>query len=209
MPPITADHREQKSGVIEALEQLTDQPVEVVTLAVGDYRINELIFERKTLRDFAASLADGRLFRQAIRLAAGPARGVIILEGSSADLQAVNMRREALQGALVTLSLVLGLPVLRSFSPKETAQLMWMAAQQVTRLDRKPIAKKGKRKGGKAHWQMEVLQSFPGIGPEKAERLLEHFGSLKGIFAADAAEWQQVEGIGPKMAEKMEWVLEG
>ena len=86
MPPILADHREQQSRVIEALEQRTGQPVEITTLAVGDYRIGELIFERKTLRDFAVSIKDGRLFRQAIRLAAGPARGIIILEGSSADL---------------------------------------------------------------------------------------------------------------------------
>ena len=117
------------------------------------------------------------------------------------------MHREALQGALVTLSLVLGLPVLRSLSPTETAQLMCMAAEQTTRIDRKPIAKKGKRKGGKALWQREVLQSFPGIGPGKAERLIEHFGSLQAVFAADAAALQEVEGVGYKMAEKMEWVL--
>ena len=207
MPTLIADYREQKSGVIQALELLTQKKVEVQSLPAGDYRIGDLLFERKTLRDFAVSIQDGRLFRQAIRLAAGPEKGIIILEGSSADLRGTQMPREKLQGALITLSLVLGLPVLRALSPEETARLMLLASAQTERIDRKPIPKKGKRISGKEKWQVEVLQSFPGIGPDKAMRLIERFGSLRGVFSAGAESWQEVRGIGSGLAEKMEWIL--
>ena len=43
------------------------------------------------------------------------------------------MRREALQGAIVSLTLVFGLPVLRSFGPEETARLMVDAARHLDR----------------------------------------------------------------------------
>ena len=50
----------------------------------------------ENLRDFAASLKDGRLFEQGIRLAASPLHKAIILEGRACDLAESGMRREAL-----------------------------------------------------------------------------------------------------------------
>jgi ERCC4-type nuclease len=48
-----------------------------------------LVFERKTLKDFARSIVDGRLFRQAIRLANSKYKSVLILEGTGKELQSV------------------------------------------------------------------------------------------------------------------------
>ena len=68
------------------------------------------------------------------RLAASPLKGVFILEGQSRDLRQGEIRREALQGALITTSLVLGIPVLRALRPEETAHLMVYAGRQVERI---------------------------------------------------------------------------
>ena len=68
---VVADDRETGSGVIEALAVKDDVSLTVTRLSLGDYRVDdELCVERKTLPDLAGSIADGRLFRQASRLAA-------------------------------------------------------------------------------------------------------------------------------------------
>ena len=101
---IRADDREAGSGVIEALQALPGGEVTVGRLAVGDYLVEDLaLFERKTLLDFAASILDSRLFRQAYQLMRSELPGTIILEGKPADLATVGMSREALQGGMVCL----------------------------------------------------------------------------------------------------------
>ena len=80
---IIADDREQKSDVIQFLSVIEHVNVSIRRLSIGDYRIdNRLIVERKTLRDFATSIIDGRLFKQTICLANSNLMGVLIIEGT-------------------------------------------------------------------------------------------------------------------------------
>lgn len=77
---VVADDREKGSGVIEALAAKDDVSLTVTRLSLGDYRVDgELCVERKTLPDLAGSIADGRLFRQASRLASAPTRAQRLL----------------------------------------------------------------------------------------------------------------------------------
>ena len=120
---IIADDRERKSEVIASLMDMKGVTVLIRRLSIGDYRVdNRLVFERKTLHDLVISIIDGRLFKQMIRLANSNHRGVLVLEGTGKDLTDTRMRREAMQGALITISLILGIPVLRSKDPLETAK---------------------------------------------------------------------------------------
>lgn len=48
-----------------------------------------------------------------------------------------------------------------------------------------------------------VLQDFIGIGPEKRIRLIQHFGSIDKLRTASAAQISEVDGIGPKTAERL------
>ncbi len=128
---VVADDRESAGAVLAALRRRAGVQVRVERLPVGDYRVDEaLLFERKTLLDLVASIKDGRLFTQGLRLANAPLRAALILEGRSQDLAESQMRREAIQGALVALTLFLGLPLLRSMDPEETASLILFAARQ-------------------------------------------------------------------------------
>ena len=69
-------------------------------LPAGDYCLDDAwLFERKTLADLAASIKDGRLFEQALRLAKGKPAATLILEGSTRDLASSAMRVEAIRGA--------------------------------------------------------------------------------------------------------------
>ncbi len=172
-------------------------------LVVGDYRVEEsVLIERKTTSDFAQSLVTGRLFEQAARMERSDLRPAYILEGQSADWTALGVRREALQGALITLMVIFDIPVLRAVDAAETARLILYAGQQLARL-RDPHytpsrQAKAKRKRTR---QLRLLQSLPGVGSERARLLLDHFGSIRACFEAQMDELQKIDGIGPRTAQ--------
>ena len=55
-------------------------------------------------------------------------------------------------------------------------------------------------KGKRAQY---ILEGLPGIGPSTAIELEDHFGSVRAVFTADEKELKEVEGIGPKTAQKI------
>ena len=201
---VVVDDREQHSGVADALQQKENVIVKVQRIPCGDYLVDErLVFERKTLNDFASSLIDGRLLNQANRLAYSSARAVYILEGTGKDFTNNGVRREAIQGALITVSLIFGLPVLRSRNPIETANLILYAARQVALVAQSGLKRYGYRPKGKRGRQLFILQGLPGIGRERANRLLDKFGSVEAIMNASCGQLQRVDGIGINTAEKI------
>ncbi len=204
---VVADHRERPSGVPELLALRAGVDVSFARLPVGDYKIDDrILFERKTIGDFAESIIDTRLFRQASRLSRGTLKPALILEGSFSQ-SCVSVSREAMQGALISLTLVFGLPVLRSTDPEETARLIVYAARQLV------VGNQGanvwRHRMPKKNWnrRLHVLQSLPGVGRDRAARLLTHFGSVERCFAASAQELSQVEGIGTKIAKEIRRVV--
>ena len=205
---INVDDREQKSDVIHFLSLIEHVNVGIRRLSIGDYRIDHrLIVERKTLRDFAISIIDGRLFKQTIRLANSNLMGVLIIEGTNRDTADLGITREAMQGALITVSMILGIPVLRSIDAAETAKLLVFMARQINYLANDGIQRHGYRPKNKRKRQVFILQGLPGIGYERAVRLLDTFGSVERVISATGEELQMVEGIGKKIADKIRWVV--
>lgn len=201
---IVADDRENAGGVIAALEALDGAAVEVRRLDCGDYLVEgRFAVERKTLRDFAASIIDGRVFRQASALARSPFRGVLVLEGAEGDLQAVGVQLEALQGAWIHLGVFLGLAVLRSRDPLETARLIIYLGRQAQARARGALARPGYRPKGRRARQLFLLQGLPGVGSERAARLLERFGSVEAVMTASADELATIDGIGDAIASRI------
>ena len=201
---VIADDRESKNQVIKFLSDMKNVSVAVKRLSVGDYIVdNQVVFERKTLNDFARSIVDGRLFSQAIRLANSKCRTVLILEGTSKDLTEIGVSREAMQGALITISLLLGIPVLRSKDPFESANLILYSSRQIKLIGRKIFQRHGYKPKGKRKQQLFILQGLPGIGSERAVRLLNAFGSVEAVVTATSEELQSVAGIGESIAESI------
>jgi len=200
--PVVVDDREAGSEVVHALREMDGLEVEVRRLGLGDYCVNGiLLIERKTLGDLASSIKDGRLFQQACRLASSPIRSAVILEGTAADLIRSRMRREAIQGALISLTIVLGIPVLRSRDAIESAQLMLCAARQICAISSRGYSRRGKRPKGRRKLQLHILQGLPGVGPGRAARLIETFGSVEAVVAATEAQLAEIQGIGIETAQ--------
>jgi ERCC4-type nuclease len=205
---VIVDDRESKSEVIKFLSETKNVSVDIKRLSLGDYLVdNRLIFERKTLNDFALSIIDGRLFSQAIRLASSKYNSVLLLEGTGKELTETGIRREAMQGALIAVSIVLGIPVLRSKNPSESARLIIYTARQIKSLARGAVQRHGRRPKGKRKKQLFILQGLPGVGSERAARLLNEFGSVEAVITATSEELQSVEGIGENIAERIKWVI--
>ncbi|HKL21636.1 MAG TPA: ERCC4 domain-containing protein [Tichowtungia sp.] len=203
---VIIDHREPEKfrGLFS-----DEDVVSVEQLKCGDFLINDQwVFERKTIRDLCISLADGRLFKQALRLVQSAHHPVIILEGCSNEIREFGMRREAVQGALITLSVFFGLPVLRSLEPEETVRLMRYTAEQGVRFAEGGVQRAGYRPKGRKARQLYVLQSLPGIGKKRAETLLEHFGGIEAVMSADEDKLTEVDGIGAPIAEKIRNIVQ-
>jgi len=205
---VIVDDREVNSLTVQVLQKMQGVEVIIQRLQLGDYEIDKsLLFERKTLLDLAVSIKDGRLFRQAGKLASSPMRSAIILEGTSRDLIDCKMRREAIQGALVTLAIVLGIPLLRSKDADETARLMVYAAKQVKTVEIGAIPRRVKRPKGKRKIQLHFLQGLPGVGPERARRMLNLFGSVENVCSASQQDLMKIPGIGRHLVGKIRWVV--
>ena len=149
----------------------------------------------------------GRLFAQASRLATHPCRSYLILEGSPGEWRQAGVTREGIQGALVNLAIGFGIPVLRSQNEEETARLILFTARQLHSSAKPPVRRPGRRLHGKRAWQIYILTGIPRVGPARALRMLERFGSIEGVMAATPAALAEVEGIGKKTAQRIHWAV--
>ena len=209
-PPVrvVVDDRERGCAAVLALGAMLDVVCECRRLDLGDYLVDgQLLVERKTLTDLVASITDGRLFRQAYALATHEVRPLLILEGAAAEIADCGMRREAVQGALVTVTVVWGVPVLRALDGAESARLMLYAARQLRRAATGMVFRPGRRPRGRKRAQLRVLQGLPGIGKTRAERLLEQFGSVEAVMTAGVKALTEVAGIGADTAAGIRWAV--
>ena len=209
---IKSDYREQSSGVPDELKLQGVSP-DITCLKSGDYQINQQwLIERKTLTDLVQSIIDGRLFRQLGDIQKTGLRPVLLLEGSTAQLKRSRMSRESIQGALITISLFMGVPILRSLNPQETASLLITIARQQIKFSDSGFTPsftfQHKRPKGKYQSQLQLLQTLPGIGTQKAKALLKKFGTIENIIISSAEQLAEVEGIGKPTAEKIRWLIE-
>lgn len=208
------DFREQRSGIVSELEKLANRPTfELCTLPTGDYLIGDkIIVERKTLNDFLGSIKDGRIFRQAYRIVQSGKNGLIILEGDKSTVGPSCMTRKAVQGALVHLTVFIGIPVIRSLDIHETATLLvdlfhQCQRQELPRQKQAISGKPGIRIDKKQRQKLFLLQNLPGIGTKRGLALLRLFSTFENIINAPPDELAKAEGIGRKLANNIFAIL--
>ncbi len=200
--PVTlrVDPSERGSTLLTLVETSGAFEVQMQRLRIGDYLVADaVVVERKTHADFATSVVDGRLFRQAAALAHGPHRPLMLIEGPTPPRMPA-VHRHALKGAVISLAVMWRLPVLYARDPEESLLVLRMLSHQVRcdgecglrRYDYKP-----KRFASR---QLYVLQGLPGVGPALSQRMLKHLGSVERVMTADETTLAGVRGLGPKKA---------
>ncbi len=198
---IVADQREARSGVIEELQAL-GAIVDCRTLPVADYVMSDRVaVERKTDRDFTASLTGRDLLGQIQELATNYERPLIVIEGPDLFTQ-TDVHPNAIRGMLAAITVDLGVPILCSRDAGETAMQLFVIAER-EQLDKKRTPKVHGKKILKTFQEQQeyVIAAIPSIGPATARALLEHFGSVETIFRAQTQELTKVRGVGKHTAQ--------
>ena len=170
-------------------------------LPCGDYSLGDALgVERKTAADLARSIIDGRLFRQMGSLRRAYRRPLLLVEGLCDGAPVVGVSWPALRGALVSVSVSFGVPVLRSIDASDSAVMIATAARHLCEPLDIPYVRPGYRPTGWRRRALYILQGLPSIGPRRADALLQRFGSVAAVVTADASVLSEVAGIGDAAA---------
>lgn len=209
MAQILIDHREHADTLINCLTQEYGMTVEQRQLKHGDYHIYpDTVVERKTTRDFCLSIIDGRLFRQAFRLAQLDINSLIIIEGEHfLHDHDIDITLKAVRGALISLAQTYRIPVLRTHDEADTA---WHLAQLYIQRERIGknrgvlTASRPKRLDTQKH---HLLRTLPGVGAKMAKNLLDEFDTVSNIINASHDELLKVPGLGDKTINRIQQVV--
>ncbi|OQX80375.1 MAG: hypothetical protein B6D61_02100 [Bacteroidetes bacterium 4484_249] len=198
---ITADYGEFPSGIPTLLLNKNTETI-LKRLNAGDYLINNrILIERKTADDFVLSLITNRLFYQCEKLKRNSEYHLLLVEGNPYKTNH-KITREAIQGALLSVSAAWQIPVLFSKDKNDTANLLIHTGKQML-IDKIPKLRKGYKPKKPKNRQLYFLQGLPSVGPSLAYRLFVHFGSVGKIMKATEKQLMKVDGIGKAKAEKI------
>jgi ERCC4-type nuclease len=197
---IIIDHRESRSPVMRFLSQ-KDITVEPQQLDVGDYIISSRIgVERKTVDDFLNSLIDGKLFVQMKNLRATFSRPLLVIEGEGL-LTKRNISHNAIFGSIASIIVDFGVPIITTHTSQETADFLSIMAHREQKEGDRAIAIRGQKTARTISEQQQFLiEGLPNISAVLAQRLLQHFGSIRSLANATEEDLCQVNGIGKNIA---------
>ncbi|WP_210503879.1 ERCC4 domain-containing protein [Nocardioides xinjiangensis] len=201
--PVLVDHRERSSGIPDALVA-AGLDVQLTDLPVGDYVLGHgLAVERKGPGDLSASIRDGRLFDQAVRLQSTFPQAVLLVEGEP------RMAEDAWRGAVCRL-LEDGFTVLHSLDVEDSAAWIARLAKRARRAAPTSRTDGPRRSPRHPSAQAEVmLSAVPGISATMARSLLAAHGSVAAVAAAAPDGLRSHPGIGRVRAARLAEALHG
>jgi len=187
VPVVYVDSREHKKAqeIIKELRRLGATVVEKM-LDIGDYVVSErVVIERKSARDFAKSIIDGRLFDQAARMREKYEKPIVIVEGNLWKVDKyMNININCVLGALISLVVKFNVTVLFSKDKPMTAYLIYDLAKMEQEKEKRGIkTQSGKKSLTLRELQVQFLASLPGIGVKRAEKILEEFKTPQNALA--------------------------
>jgi len=206
-PTIIVDSRELGSATTRELSKY-DIAITQETLSIGDFIISDrTAVERKTVEDFVASIIDGRLFEQVSNLKSAYEMPILLIEGESFQTSR-NIAPEAVMGAVASVIVDFGVPVVWTRSPSETALLLLsIARREQSKGERRPRIRMERKPESLAREQEFVIAGLPLVDTVLARRLLRAFGTIEKVFLASEQELQNVEGIGRKISDRIRKLL--
>jgi len=207
-PEIIVDFREAYSIKLK-LSELGSRVVEK-SITPADYVLSEnCAVERKTLKDFLRSIYDGRLFEQVERLAKAYEKPILIVEGYTLQGLEDVENPKIFWGALARVLAEWGVSVIFTPDERGTALFLYSLAEKLQKeSERRVLAKRKPRVYTLREKQLLILQGLPNIGPERAAKLLERFGTLRRVFQASERELLSVEGFGKKIVRQIREILD-
>jgi len=201
---VLVDYRERGSSIPDALVA-AGLDVRLTDLPVGDYVLGlGLAVERKGPQDLGASIRDGRIFDQAVRLQSAFAQTVLIVEGEPRGIA-----EDAWRGAVCRL-IEDGFTVLHSLDAEDSAAWIVRLAKRARRAEPTTHTEGPRRAPRHPSAQAEaMLAVVPGISTNMARSLLAAYGSLAAVAAAAPEGLRDHPGIGQVRAARLAEALHG
>jgi DNA excision repair protein ERCC-4/Fanconi anemia group M protein len=179
--------------------------VELTDLPVGDYVLGiDMAIERKGPQDLGASIRDGRIFEQAVRLQSSFAQAVLMVEGEPHGIA-----EDAWRGAVCRL-VEDGFTVLHSLDAEDSAAWIIRLAKRARRAG--PTTRNDGPRRAPRHPSAQaeaMLSVVPGISSTMARSLLATYGSLAAVAAAAPEGLRRHPGIGRVRAARIAEALGG
>lgn len=198
------DHRERGSAIPDALVA-AGLDVRLTDLPVGDYVLGPgLAIERKGPTDLGASIRDGRIFDQAVRLQSAFPQAVLLVEG-----EPLGIAEDAWRGAVCRL-VEDGFTVLHSLDAEDSAAWIVRLAKRARRAVPTLRTEGPRRAPRHPSAQAEVMLSVvPGVSVTMARSLLAAYGSVAAVAAAAPDAIRRHPGIGRVRAARIAEALHG
>jgi hypothetical protein len=161
-------------------------------------------FSRLRSDEFGLDPEKGRLWPQLGKLRAACSFPYLLVEGT--DIDRGPLHHKPVRGACLAV-IDQGVALLRSGYQRDSALWIHRLAVRCQEVepaaDRPAYAQRPRPKPGDETAEA-MLAAVPGVSTTSARALLERFGSVAGVVAADPAEWLSVPGIGPERARALE-----
>lgn len=187
---ILIDNREKNSLIPAELANLGIQ-IEFKYLMVGDYLVNNVAIERKTINDLKSSIINKRIRFQLEELKQYP-KCLLIIEGiQEQNIYQGIIHENALRGFILSTLLEAQVPIIFTQNEKDSARYLSVLAKKEPKTEnslRQKISISEKEQ------KQFILEGFPGIGPQTARKLLSHFKSIKNIINAKDKELEEILG---------------
>lgn len=190
---IIADYRE-KNCLIPS--ELIEHGIEVEfrELKVADYLVKDVAIERKTVSDFISSMLNHRLVKQLEELQQYENK-LLIIEGLeeheiySDDNEGIHSN--SIRGFLLSILLKHKIPIIFTKDYQDTAKFISLLAKRKEKEMPLNVSKKSLNKKERLQF---ILESFPGIGPKTARKLLEKFKTIRNLVNTPIEELEKVIG---------------
>jgi len=186
---VIIDIHEKNSLVLANLIELGVE-TEIKSLEIGDYIIGNVIIERKTMNDFISSMLSKRLLEQLNNMTQYENR-LLILEGKNRNETSINPK--AMGGMILSISLNFKIPVIKTENEKETAEYLFLLAKQQAK-QKTELNMHARIPKTKQEQKKYIIESFQGIGPATAEKLLNKFGTIKEVINSSVEELEKEIG---------------
>lgn len=191
---IIVDYREKNSFVIQEMISL-GLDIEFKELKVADYLVKGTAIERKTVFDFISSMKNRRLIKQLEEIQQYKNR-LLLIEGIDeqelySDSNEIGMHPNSIRGFLLSIVLNYKVPIIFTKNPGDTAKFISVLSRKEKREMPLNVTKKSLNTSERTQF---ILESFPGIGPKTAKKLLKKFRTIKNIINAPEEEIKQILG---------------
>jgi len=203
--PFKVSDRAVASGLDEALRK-AGLETERETLECADVVLSDRVAVAvRTVQEFIEEMSDGGMLSQLGKMKHQYLHPILIVQGPPVG-KGVQAGNAAVYDALGELLSQFHMPILSTLGTGETVEAL-LALQRQEEAKGRP-QRSVQTTLDHSSRQLFIVQGLPNVSTTLAQRLLERFGSVKGIAEATPEQLMEVDGVGRVIAEGIHTVMQ-